>query len=218
MPIVSGGFGLWRRDILLELKGYASEFSSEDLEFTFRAHDYIVRNDNKGYKIMMLPYRVGWTEGPGTVRSLIQQRNRWQRVTNETVWKYGYMMFNPRYKAFAFLTFPYFVFYEALGVFIEISSVLLTFLGWVMGLLDIKIFLSIFLLMALTQTFISLLALFIFSRNQKLFKLKDISYLIALSFLEFFWYRWIISIARLCGMYDYLRGYKAHDQYIRSKA
>ena len=44
MPIVAGGFGIWRRDLLYELGGYSSEFTCEDLELTFRAHKYIADN------------------------------------------------------------------------------------------------------------------------------------------------------------------------------
>ncbi|MDD5731094.1 MAG: glycosyltransferase family 2 protein, partial [Candidatus Omnitrophica bacterium] len=63
MPIVAGGFGVWRRDVLYELGGYASEFTCEDIEFTFRAHKYIADN-KKPYRILMLPYFVSWTDGP----------------------------------------------------------------------------------------------------------------------------------------------------------
>lgn len=215
MPIVSGGFGLWRRDILLELGGYAPEFSSEDLEFTFRAHDYIIKNHKKGYKILMLPYYAGWTDGPSNIRSLIQQRNRWQRVVNEAIWQYRHMILNPRYGIFAFFTLPYYVFYEVLGVFFEISSILITALGWLMGILDVKIFLGFLLLIILSLALISLLSLFAFSRNQKIFKLKDTSYFVVLSFLEFFWYRWIVFIAKICGTYDYLRGNRESTKYVR---
>ena len=34
-PIIAGGFGLWRRDLLYELGGYSPEFTCEDLPFTF---------------------------------------------------------------------------------------------------------------------------------------------------------------------------------------
>ncbi|MDD4894074.1 MAG: glycosyltransferase family 2 protein [Candidatus Omnitrophica bacterium] len=217
MPVVAGGFNVWRRDILYDLGGYSLDFTCEDIEFTFRAHDYLAKNKGKGYKIIMLPYSVGWTEGPSNVPSLILQRSRWQRVTDETVARYKYMILNPRYGWFAFLTLPYFLLYEVLGVFFEITSVIFMVCGLIFGVLDIKVFLAFMLFMILSQVIISLLSVFSFLRVQRLFPLRYIAYLIFLSFIEFFWYRWVLSTAKLVGTYTYFKGVKEHDQYKRAK-
>lgn len=217
MPIVAGGFGIWRRDILLELGGYSSEFSCEDLEFTFRVQDYISENQKKNYKILSLPYCVGWTEGPSNLASLISQRNRWQRVVIETVWHYRHMLFKKGYGLFAFTLIPYFIFYEVLGVFFEISSIGLLIWGYFSKILGLKIFLIFFIFMILSNTLISLLSLFVFIRDQKIFKAKDIAKFVILIFLEFFWYRWLISIAKLAGTISFVRGVKVYDSYTRKK-
>jgi cellulose synthase/poly-beta-1,6-N-acetylglucosamine synthase-like glycosyltransferase len=217
MPVVAGGFNMWRRDILYELGGFSADFTCEDIEFTFRAHDYLARNREKDYRIVMLPYSVGWTEGPASVASIISQRSRWQRVTDETIDHYKYMIFNPRFGAFAFLTFPYFLLYEVFGVFFEIASIIFLGLGLALGLLDLKVFLLFALLMSLTQAITSVFSIFSFLRVQRLFPLRYIVYLIFLSLTEYLWYRWIISAAKLQGTYTFLRGDKEHQQYKRSK-
>jgi len=214
-PIVAGGFGVWRKDILSELGGYSAEFTCEDLELTFRAQEYIARNKEKGYKILMLPYYVCWTEGPDSVRSLILQRNRWQRVTDETVWNYKHMLFNPRYGRFGFTTLPYFAVYESLGVLFEVASLVMVTIGWASGMLDISTFFAFIVFMILCQTLVSLVSMLTFVRIHRLFKLRYLMYLIGLSFLEFFWYRWIISVAKLLGTLGFLRGVKSFDQYAR---
>jgi cellulose synthase/poly-beta-1,6-N-acetylglucosamine synthase-like glycosyltransferase len=216
-PIVSGGFGIWRRDVLLELGGYDSTFTCEDLEFTFRAQDYITKNRKHNYKILMLPYYVGWTEGPSNVKSLILQRKRWQRVTDETVDYYMHMTLNPKYRFFAFAILPYFLLYEVLGVFFEVSSISLVLAGWLMGWLDVRMFLAFFSLMVLTQTLVSLISIGAFVREGQLFKLRDIIFFVCLSFFETFWYRWVISLAKLSGTIGFLRGVRNFDQYVRSK-
>ncbi|MDD4954667.1 MAG: glycosyltransferase family 2 protein [Candidatus Omnitrophica bacterium] len=217
MPTVSGGFALWRRDVLYELGGFALDFTCEDIEFTFRAHDYLAKNKDKGYRIMMLPYYIGWTEGPSNIRSLLSQRERWQRVTDETIWRYKYMMLNPRYGAFAFLTFPYFLLYEVLGVFFEVSSIAFIAAGWWLGALSIKTFFAFLLLMILSQALISLVSIFSFVRIQRLFRVRYVIYLIFLTFLEFLAYRWIISAAKLLGTYKYFAKAKEHSKYQRAK-
>ncbi len=214
MPCVAGGFGVWRRDLVMQLHGYETGFSSEDIELTFHAHDYMVKN-KKEYRILMLPYYIGWTEGPATIPSLILQRNRWQRVVNETLWRYKHMLFNPRYKWFAFLTFPYFLLYEVFGVFIETASIAILTWACCIKMLDVKGYGACLLFMVLIQAFISLSVLFVFIRDQKIFRFRYTCYLILLSFLEFFVYKWITMTAKILGMFDYCRGIRVYDQYKR---
>ncbi|MDD5129835.1 MAG: glycosyltransferase family 2 protein [Candidatus Omnitrophica bacterium] len=215
MPIVAGGFSIWRRDIFLELGGYSSDYSSEDLEFTLRAHDYIIEKKKEGYRILMLPYLVGWTEGPATLTSFIIQRDRWQRVTNEAVWKYRHMILRPSHKALAFLTLPYFLFYEVLGIFVELAAVALVIWGVFKGVLDVRIFLTYLVFMILCNTVLSLSALFIFVRDQAVLRARDVIYFIILIFLEFFWYRWLMAIAKLSGTVHYFKGVRTFDKYER---
>ena len=217
MPIVAGGFGLWRRDVVRDLGGFNKEFTCEDIEFTFRAHDYIVKNERRDYKILMLPYFAGWTEGPSNIRSLMIQRNRWQRVVEETVVKYWYMTFNPRYGGFAFLILPYYIIYEVFGAFFEIISIFMTLLGLALGMLNVKLLLAIFGLMILSQGLISSLSLLAFLRGQRLFTLRYVLYLMILGFLEFFWYRWLIAFAKISGTYSYSKGMREPTQYQRAK-
>ena len=217
MPNVAGGFGVWRKDVLYELGGFSAEFTCEDIELTFRAHDYIMKNKDKGYEIAMLPFYVGWTEGPDNIPALIMQRNRWQRVVNETVWRYKYMTCNPKYGYFGFLAMPYFVLYEVFGVFIEIISIAFVTVGWLMGVLNINIFLAYLLFMLLSQSFVSLLSMLAFVEGQRLFKMRYITYLIMLTLTEFFFYRWIISVAKIVGTISSLRGVRTYDMYDRAK-
>ncbi len=217
MPIVAGGFSIWRKDVLYELGGFSAEFTCEDIEFTFRAHDYIAKNKEKGYRILMLPYHVGWTEGPSDVVSLISQRERWQRVTDETIWHYKYMFCNPRFGGFAFLALPYFVIYEVLGVFFEVTSIILVAAGWIAGILDVKTFLAFVALMVITQSFVSLLSIFSFTRTHRLFSVSYTCYMIFLSFLESFSYRWINAAAKILGTFRFMKGVKTHDKYKREK-
>lgn len=217
MPNVAGGFGIWRRDVLYEIGGYSAEFTCEDLEITFRVHDYIAKNEKKDYKIIMLPYYVGWTEGPSNISSLISQRERWQRVVNETVHDYKYMIFNPKYKGFGFLTLPYYFLYEVWGVFFEIASIVFVAIGYFTRTIELKTFLAFMCFMILSQGLVSLLSLYAFVRGQKAFRSGYICYLVFLGCLEFFLYRWIISFAKVLGTYHYLRKVREFDRYKRAK-
>ncbi|MFH1394542.1 MAG: glycosyltransferase [Candidatus Omnitrophota bacterium] len=216
VPIIAGGFGVWRKDMLYAFGGYSSDFTCEDLEITFKAQDYISKKRGKGYRILSLPYCVGWTEGPSNIKSLVSQRERWQRVINETIWKYKYMMLNPKFGLFAFLTVPYYVLYEVFGVFFEIASIAFVTWGWLTGVLRLKTFLAFLALMILAQSLISLISIFAIVRTQRVFKMKYILYLTFLTGTEFFWYRWILSIARFIGCLKTIMGVKSFTSYERS--
>ena len=217
MPNIAGGFGVWRRDVLLEMGGYNAEVSCEDIELTFRAHEYIAQHREAGYRIVMLPYVVGWTEGPHTIRNLIGQRNRWHRATMETTWKFRHMLCNPRYGNFGFLTVPYFFLYEVLGIFFELGSIAVTILGFLSGVFDLKLLVGFLVFMNLFQAFTSLLPLVAFHREQKIYRPAEFGYLVLLSLVEFAVYRWIIVVARVTGTLDFFRGVRTYDAVPRAK-
>jgi len=187
------------------------------MEFTFRVQDYMAKHKEKEYAIGMLPYFAGWTEGPDNVKSLIIQRERWQRVVCETLWKYRYMTFNPKYGTLAFLVIPYHILYEALGVFMEVLSLLLVFCGWSWGILSLRTFCAFVGLMVLAQGITSLFCLVAFIQGQKIFGLRYTLYLALLGLLEFFWYRWIVLLARISGTCRFFLGVRDPTQYQRTK-
>ncbi len=216
-PIVAGGFAIWRRDIIYELGGCCADYTCEDLELTFRAQKYIADHKEKEYKIIILPYYAAWTEGPQNISSLIKQRNRWQRVVIEGVREYKYMLFNPKYGAFGSLTLPYYIFYEVLGVYIEVISIIFATSAWAFKLLDKNTFLAYIVLMIACQLISSLISLFSFIRANKFFDTRYILYLIFLILAESLFYRWLLTIAKISGTISYFRGIRTHDQYNRAK-
>jgi hypothetical protein len=117
----------------------------------------------------------------------------------------------------SFFALPYYLLYEVWGVFLEIASIAFVAVGWIAGVLNLKTFLAFLCFMVLSQTLVSLLALLAFVRGQQIFRRSYICYLVLLSFLEFVFYRWLISLAKLLGMYHYLRKVRVYNQYGRAK-
>ena len=105
MLCAAGAFQLWRRDLVEELGGWSATFTCEDIEFTFRVHRTL-RERGRDYRIASLPDCIGVTEGPDSVRNLVSQRERWQRVILETCWANRRMWFNPRYGTVGLLGVP----------------------------------------------------------------------------------------------------------------
>src|SRR5262245_38348644 len=116
--IISGAFGLFKRELVEAVGGYAHNTVGEDAELVARLHGYL-RQQGERFRIRWVPDPVCWTEAPSDVRMLSRQRRRWQRGLGETLWRHRRQIFNPRAGAFGMFTLPYFLFFELLGAVIE---------------------------------------------------------------------------------------------------
>src|SRR5690606_8664487 len=113
---------------------FSSAFSCEDIEMTFRIHERYLR-EKRPYRIVSLPSMIAHTEGPKSIRSLICQRARWQRVTLETTWHYARMIANPRYRSVGMLGLPYYVLFECLAPLLQVFSIAALVTAIVFGML-----------------------------------------------------------------------------------
>ncbi|WP_049662158.1 glycosyltransferase family 2 protein [Bacillus sp. FJAT-27231] len=85
LAIISGAFGIFKRNILLELNGY-KETLGEDIDITLRFQQYIHRSPHK--KIVFIPEAICYTECPETWGDLFKQRIRWQKAFIDCVIKH----------------------------------------------------------------------------------------------------------------------------------
>ena len=133
--IISGGFGVFRREMLLEIGGFAADSLGEDMEIVTRLHRYC-REQKKPYRIVFLPDPVCWTEVPESARSLASQRNRWQRGTLDVLQRHIVMMCNPRYGSVGLFAAPYYGIFEAFGPIVECLGYIATIVGACFGLIN----------------------------------------------------------------------------------
>ena len=87
MAIVSGAFGLFRRDAVMEVGGYSLGTVGEDLELVVKLHR-LFRESGRPYAMRFMAEPVVWTQAPESLGDLGRQRARWQRGALETIWKH----------------------------------------------------------------------------------------------------------------------------------
>jgi cellulose synthase/poly-beta-1,6-N-acetylglucosamine synthase-like glycosyltransferase len=211
-----GAFAIWRRDTIMELGGFAREFTCEDIELTFRVHEHFLRQGKK-VKILSLPHTVGHTEGPDRLKLLISQRARWQRVILETVWHYRRMMLNPRYGTVGLIGMPYYVVSEVLAPFFETLAVLTLPLAWALGVLGLGPLLCFLGFMSFANGLFTTAALMLEDRATREYRLRDVVRLALLGPAELILYRPWISLARLQGTWGFLRGDKKWHKFERNR-
>ncbi|NEU30204.1 glycosyltransferase [bacterium LRH843] len=77
LAIISGAFGIFRTQALLDVGGYRSTVG-EDIDITLKMHRYISSLKNK--KIILIPEAICYTELPENFRDFFKQRVRWQKA------------------------------------------------------------------------------------------------------------------------------------------
>src|SRR5205814_3159275 len=117
--VISGAFGLFRKEYLLAIGDYRLESIVEDMDLVVRLHRYL-RQKKIAYEISFIPDPVAWTEVPESGRILGRQRERWHRGLIAAVWEYGGMLFNPRYGRVGLVAVPFFARGEMLAPLIEV--------------------------------------------------------------------------------------------------
>ena len=117
--IVSGAFGVFRRDTLLAVGGFMPGSLGEDMEATVRLHHQL-RPSWPDARVAFVPDAVCWTQAPDTVGGLRSQRMRWQVGLVETMRQHQGMFGRKRYGAAGTLAFPFVALFEALSPIIQI--------------------------------------------------------------------------------------------------
>ena len=211
-----GAFHIWRRDVLQEVGGFSKEFTCEDIEMTFRVHEKY-RREGRAYRILSLPDNVGVTEGPRRIRSLISQRERWQRVINETVWHYRGMFLNPRYGSVGLIGVPFYLVTEVLAPLFELASLVLLPLSLVLGLLDVTQFLLVVGVVAFMNGVLTSAAVLLDDAASRAYGHGDLVRLLVLGPLDLVLYRPFIVWARIKGTWRFLRGDRRWNKFQRNE-
>src|SRR5205809_2620340 len=123
--IISGAFGLFRKEYVMAVGGYRTNSIVEDLDLVVRMHRHLRHNKIK-YEMPFIPDPVAWTEVPESFKILSRQRERWHRGLIAAMWQYKGMLFNPRYGGVGFLAMPFFAFGEMLAPVVELLGYIIT--------------------------------------------------------------------------------------------
>ena len=207
MLCVPGAFGVWRRDLILEMGGYSPNFTCEDIEMTFRIHEKL-RREKRPYRILSLPVMVAQTEGPVSVKSLISQRARWQRVTLETVWHYRRMLWRRTYGSVGMVGLPYYLLFEGLAPIVQLLAFGTLIASMMYGLMAWRTYLYLLGIMVFATGLPTTVAVGLHDNSFRDYSPKDLLRMIVLGALDFILYRPIIAYAGIRGLIEFLQGKK----------
>jgi cellulose synthase/poly-beta-1,6-N-acetylglucosamine synthase-like glycosyltransferase len=202
--IVSGAFGLFKRDSVVEAGGYRTDTLGEDMELVVRLHR-LHRLKGKPYRVAFVPHPICWTEAPESLSVLKKQRIRWQRGLAESLTLNSALMFHPRGGAPGWFAIPFMTVFEWWGPLIEVAGYVFITLALFSGMISIEPFL---IFLALSFGFGIVLSLSALLLEEIFFHVytrpKHLALLLFAAVAENFGYRQVISFWRLVGLLRWL--------------
>lgn len=213
--IISGAFGLFRKEYLLAIGGYKTGNVTEDMDLVVRLHRYLRENRIKA-TLPFIPDPVAWTEVPASTLVLRRQRERWHRGLIGTMWTHRTMLFNPRYGSIGMLAVPFYVFGEMIAPVVEMIGWVALFIGLALGAVDPGFALLFFGVAIGYGTILSIWAVVLEEVSFKRYKRRsDFWVLIGFALIEGLGYRQMTVLYRLEGFWKQLRGVESWGKMTR---
>ena len=208
VPNVSGGLGLFDKEVAIKAGGYDSKSFAEDMDIVTRMCTYMIDNKLK-YAIRYIPTTQCWTEGPPNMKVFSRQRTRWGRGLAEIITIHRKVIFNPRYKKLGLIVLPYNLFFEFLAPIIEFTGILYYIYLIITGNINWHYALILLLFVYLYSVMITTLAVWWDQKTYHYYKTwREVIGLALMAFIEPFVYHPLIVFFALRGYYFFMIGKK----------
>jgi len=204
VPNVSGGLGMFDKEIAIKAGGYGADSHAEDMDMMTRMAAHMM-NNRLDYKIGYIPLSCCWTEGPPNIQILGRQRTRWASGLFQIFSDHRKILFNPSYKKLGLITFPFIFIFEFLAPIIEVFGILFSIFLIVFGYVNWS-FAPLILLYS--YTFSVMISTVVIIWDQMTFKYyetsKEVWTLFFTALIEPFIYHPMILFFSLKGYYSYI--------------
>lgn len=207
--IISGAFGLFRKEVVIAAGGYRTDTIGEDMELVVRLHR-LLRQAGTPYRIVFVPDPICWTEAPEDLRTLARQRIRWQRGLGESLGKNIGLMTQRNAGIVGRVAFPFNLVFELFGPLLEVAGYLFIVIAAVNGWISLEAAVAFLLAAVGLGIVLSTSALLLEEASFHVYPgLRATLVLFAAAVLENFGYRQMNSVWRLVGVLRWLRGGQA---------
>jgi cellulose synthase/poly-beta-1,6-N-acetylglucosamine synthase-like glycosyltransferase len=204
--IISGAFGMFRKDVVMQCGGYDHKAIGEDMELVVRL-TRILREKKAKFRIKFIPDTLCWTEAPESWKILKSQRNRWQRGLIQVLQAHRSMLFNPRTGVTGLFALPFYFIFEMLSPLIEFFGYLILIYFILVDGLNSPFAIKLFILAIVAGMFLSLSAILLEEYADKKFpRFRDVMILFASGLIENLGYRQYIAAVRVKSFIDVIRG------------
>lgn len=208
VPNVSGGLGLFDKEIAIKAGGYDHKSFAEDMDIVTRMCTYMIENKLK-YAIRYIPASQCWTEGPATLKVFGRQRTRWGRGLAEIMTMHRGVLFNPRYGRLGMVVLPYNLLFEFLAPIIEVLGIASYIYLIIMGMINWPYALLLLAFVYLYAVMVTTLALLWDQLTFRYYKTwQEVMGLSLMALIEPLVYHPLIVFFALKGYFNFVTGRK----------
>jgi len=201
MLIISGAFGVFRKETVIAAGGYRPNTIGEDMELVVRMHR-LLRAKRQPYRVVFVPDPVCWTEAPEDFKTLKNQRIRWQRGLSESLTANWGLLFSRNGGAPGWLAFPFMLLFEWLGPVVELGGYAFMLIAFLTGAISWQAFgaflfvaIGLGILLSASGLLLEEMSFHLYPRGSQLL------WLALVVVLENFGYRQLNTVWRLTGLY-----------------
>jgi len=208
VPNISGGLGMFDKEIAVKVGGYDSASFGEDMDLMMRMNRYTKENKIES-SARYIPVTLCWTEGPTTLKVFMRQRTRWGRGLIQLMYIHRKMMLNSRYGRAGMLIFPYNFFFELMAPVIEFTGILYYIYLGVTGQVNWPYAIILLIFVYTYSVMISTLAILWDQLTFQYYKTwMDVVRISSMVFIEMLIYHPLIVIFALRGYFFFLTNRK----------
>lgn len=201
--IISGAFGLFKKDVVIAAGGYDSTTMGEDMELVVKLHVYC-REHGMPYLIKYASDAICWSQAPESLNDMRKQRRRWHIGLFQSMTRHRQILANPKYGLVSFVSYLYFLLYELLSPYIEVFGVFTIGLAFLLNLINVPFMILFFMIYAVYSSLLSLTAFWarIYTIDLKL-SASDVLKAVLLCFIEVSFLRFIMAWVRMTALIGY---------------
>jgi cellulose synthase/poly-beta-1,6-N-acetylglucosamine synthase-like glycosyltransferase len=204
LPLISGAFGLFKKEAVIEVGGYSHKSLGEDMDLVLRLHRH--------FRLRGIPYRVDfvvdpvcWTEAPETFSVLKKQRVRWQRGLFDCLWENKKLLFHPKAGLVGWGSFPFLLFLEGISPVVEVAGHVFFIVCFALGLINGEGAFAFLILSFGTGFLLSISSILLEEITFHTYpRMKHLLLLIFGAIVENLGYRQLMSLWRLEGIIKWL--------------
>ncbi len=201
--IISGAFGLFKKDIVIAAGGYDRETLGEDMELVVRLRVFC-RNNKIPYSVRYEPDAVCWSQVPESLGDLRKQRRRWHLGLFQSLMKHRKVFMNPVYGWLGMVSYLYYLLYELLSPVFQVVGWAAMAVSAMMGILNWDFMIRFYLMYTMYNAVLTITIFFqrIYTLNLKM-SVIDVVKAVIICVLENVFFRLFLEVVRATAFIGY---------------
>lgn len=201
--IISGAFGLFKKDIVIAAGGYDRETLGEDMELVVRLHVFC-RNNKIPYSVRYEPDAVCWSQVPESLGDLRKQRRRWHLGLFQSLMKHRKVFMNPVYGWLGMVSYLYYLLYELLSPVFQVVGWAAMAVSAMLGILNWDFMIRFYLMYTMYNAVLTITIFFqrIYTLNLKM-SVIDVVKAVIICVLENVFFRLFLEVVRATAFIGY---------------